>query len=101
MAKDAPRIEKPFRIRIAACAVSRWNAHPSGKSALSAGGKKRKCIRGKKGMTKKDELKRRIELKRQLIKLTEIEIEVLEDELTKTAATVAPEKAERHQPCRF
>ena len=52
-------------------------------------------------MTKKDELKRRIELKRQLIKLTEIEIEVLEDELTKTAATLATEKAERHQPCRF
>ena len=85
----------------AACAVSRWNAHPNGKSALSAAGKKRKCIRGKKGMTKKDELKRRIELKRQLIKLTEIEIEVLEDELTKTAATLATEKAERHQPCRF
>jgi len=83
-------------------AASRWNAHPSGKSALSAGGKKRKCIRGKKeNMNRKDELKRRIELKRQLIKLTEIEIEVLEDELTKTAATLATEKAERHQPCRF
>ena len=82
-------------------AASQWNAHPSGKSALSAGGKKRNCIRGKKGMTKKDELKRRIELKRQLIRLTEIEIEVLEDELTKTAATLATEKAERHQPCRF
>jgi hypothetical protein len=65
-------------------AASRWNAHQKGKSALSAGGKKRKCIRGKKGMTKKDELKRRIELKRQLIKLTEIEIEVLESELQKT-----------------
>lgn len=32
-------------------------------------------------MNRKDELKRRIELKRQLIKLTEIEIEVLESEL--------------------
>ena len=35
-------------------------------------------------MNRKDELKRRIELKRQLIKLTEIEIEVLESELQKT-----------------
>jgi hypothetical protein len=52
-------------------------------------------------MNRKDELKRRIELKRQLIRLTEIEIEVLEDELTKKAATLATEKAERHQPCRF
>ena len=85
----------------AVSAVSRWNAHPSGKSALSAGGKKRRFIKGKKDMNRKDELKRRIELKRQLIKLTEIEIEVLEDELTKTAATLATEKAERHQPCRF
>ena len=67
-------------------AASRWNAHPSGKSALSAGGKKRKCIRGKKeNMNRKDELKRRIELKRQLIKLTEIEIEVLESELQRKA----------------
>lgn len=82
-------------------AASRWNAHQKGKSALSAGGKKRKCIRGKKDMNRKDELKRRIELKRQLIRLTEIEIEVLEDELTKKAATLATEKAERHQPCRF
>jgi hypothetical protein len=65
-------------------AASRWNARQKGKSALSAAGKKRNCIRGKKGMTKKDELKRRIELKRQLIKLTEIEIEVLESELQKT-----------------
>lgn len=82
--------------------VSRWNAHPKGKSVQSAGGNERKRIRGKKeNMNRKDELKRRIELKRQLIKLTEIEIEVLEDELTKTAATLATEKAERHQPCRF
>ena len=65
-------------------AASRWNAHPSGKSVLSAGGKKRKCIRGKKDMNRKDELKRRIELKRQLIKLTEIEIEALNAELQKT-----------------
>ena len=63
-------------------AASRWNAHPSGRSALSAGGKKRKCIRGKEeNMNRKDELKRRIELKRQLIKLTEIEIEALNAEL--------------------
>jgi len=82
-------------------AASRWNAHKKGKSALSAGGKKRRFIKGKKEMTKKDELKRRIELKSQLIRLTEIEIEVLEDELTKKAATLATEKAERHQPCRF
>jgi len=82
-------------------AASRWNAHQNGKSALSAAGKKRRFIKGKKDMNRKDELKRRIELKRQLIKLTEIEIEVLEDELTKTAATLATEKAERHQPCRF
>jgi hypothetical protein len=34
-------------------------------------------------MNRKDELKRRIELKRQLIKLTEIEIEALESELQK------------------
>jgi len=53
---------------------------PNGRSALSAGGKKRKCIRGIK-MNRKDELKRRIELKRQLIKLTEIEIEALNAEL--------------------
>ena len=66
-------------------AASRWNAHQKGKSALSAGGKKRKCIRGKKeNMNRKDELKRRIELKRQLIKLTEIEIEALNAELQKT-----------------
>lgn len=32
-------------------------------------------------MNNKDELKRRIELKRQLIKLTEIEIDALENEL--------------------
>ena len=63
-------------------AASRWNAHPNGKSALSAGGKKRNCIRGKEeNMNRKDELKRRIELKRQLIKLTEIEIEALNAEL--------------------
>lgn len=49
-------------------------------------------------MTKKDELKRRIELKRQLIRLTEIEIEVLEDELTKKAATLATEKPEPDRP---
>ena len=85
----------------AVSAASRWNAHQKGKSAQSAGGKKRRFIKGKKDMNRKDELKRRIELKRQLIKLTEIEIEVLEDELTKTAATLATEKAERHQPCRF
>jgi len=36
-------------------------------------------------MNRKDELKRRIELKRQLIKLTEIEIEVLESELQRKA----------------
>jgi hypothetical protein len=73
-------------------AASRWNARQKGKSALSAGGKKRKCIRGKKeNMNRKDELKRRIELKRQLIKLTEIEIEVLESELQKTRDRVAPE----------
>ena len=66
-------------------AASRWNARQKGKSALSAGGKKRKCIRGKKeNMNRKDELKRRIELKRQLIKLTEIEIEALNAELQKT-----------------
>jgi len=66
-------------------AASRWNAHQKGKSALSAAGKKRKCIRGKKeNMNRKDELKRRIELKRQLIKLTEIEIEALNAELQKT-----------------
>lgn len=35
-------------------------------------------------MTKKDELKRRIELKRQLIRLTEIEIEAMKRELKKT-----------------
>jgi hypothetical protein len=35
-------------------------------------------------MNRKDELKRRIELKRQLIKLTEIEIEALNAELQKT-----------------
>jgi hypothetical protein len=51
----------------------------------------RNCIRGKKGMTKKDELKRRIELKRQLIKLTEIEIEAMKRELKKTRDRVAPE----------
>lgn len=67
----------------AACAATLCIARHGGKSALSAGGKKRKCIRGKKDMNRKDELKRRIELKRQLIRLTEIEIEVLEDELTK------------------
>jgi hypothetical protein len=83
-------------------AASRWNARQKGKSALSAGGKKRKCIRGKKeDMNRKDELKRRIELKRQLIKLTEIEIEALESELTKKAATLATEKTERHQSCRL
>jgi hypothetical protein len=43
-------------------------------------------------MNREEEIKRRIELKRQLIELTEIEIETLEDELNK-AATVAPEKA--------
>lgn len=42
-------------------------------------------------MTKKDELKRRIELKRQLIKLTEIEIEAMKRELKKTRDRVAPE----------
>lgn len=72
--------------------VSRWNAHPKGKSVQSAGGNERKRIRGKKeNMNRKDELKRRIELKRQLIKLTEIEIEVLESELQKTRDRVAPE----------
>ena len=35
-------------------------------------------------MNRKDELKRRIELKRQLIKLTEIEIEALNAEFKKT-----------------
>ena len=65
-------------------AASRWSARPSGRSALSAGGSERKCIRGKEeNMNRKDELKRRIELKRQLIKLTEIEIEALERELQK------------------
>ena len=82
-------------------AASRWNAHPRERFAQSAGGKKRRFIKGKKDMNRKDELKRRIELKRQLIKLTEIEIEVLNAELQKTAATLATEKAERHQPCRF
>lgn len=48
-------------------------------------------------MNREEEIKRRIELKRQLIKLTEIEIEVLEGELTK-AATVAPEKADVTSP---
>ena len=52
-------------------------------------------------MNRKDELKRRIELKRQLIKLTEIEIEAMERELTKKAATLATEKTERHQSCRL
>ena len=66
-------------------AASQWNARPPGRSAQSAGGKKRRFIKGKKEMTKKDELKRRIELKRQLIKLTEIEIEVLESELQRKA----------------
>ena len=48
----------------------------------SAGGSERKCIKGKEeNMNRKDELKRRIELKRQLIKLTEIEIEALNAEL--------------------
>jgi hypothetical protein len=65
-------------------AASRWSAHPSGRSAQPAGGSGRKCIKGKEeNMNRKDELKRRIELKRQLIKLTEIEIEVLERELQK------------------
>jgi hypothetical protein len=36
-------------------------------------------------MTKMEEIKRRIELKRQLIELTKIEIEMLEDELKKEA----------------
>ena len=63
-------------------AASRWNARQSGRSALSAGGSERKCIKGKEeNMNRKDELKRRIELKRQLIKLTEIEIEALNAEL--------------------
>lgn len=67
-------------------AASPWSAHPSGEFAQSAGGKKRNCIRGKKeNMNRKDELKRRIELKRQLIRLTEIEIEVLESELQRKA----------------
>ena len=70
----------------AACAATLCIARHGGKFALSAGGKKRKCIRGKKeNMNRKDELKRRIELKRQLIKLTEIEIEVLESELQRKA----------------
>ena len=69
----------------AVTAASQWNARPPGRSAQSAGGKKRRFIKGKKEMTKKDELKRRIELKRQLIKLTEIEIEVLESELQRKA----------------
>ena len=68
----------------AVTAASRWNAHQNGEFAQSAGGKKRRFIKGKKDMNRKDELKRRIELKRQLIKLTEIEIEVLESELQKT-----------------
>ena len=70
----------------AVTAASQWNARPPGRSAQSAGGKKRKRIRGKKeNMNRKDELKRRIELKRQLIRLTEIEIEVLESELQRKA----------------
>ena len=69
----------------AVTAASQWNARPPGRSAQSAGGKKRRFIKGKKEMTKKDELKRRIELKRQLIRLTEIEIEVLESELQRKA----------------
>jgi len=76
-------------------AASRWNAHPSGKFALSAAGKKRKCIRGKKeNMNRKDELKRRIELKKQLIILTQKEI----NELNKLAATLATEKGEVTTP---
>jgi hypothetical protein len=51
-----------------------------------------KRIEKDSGMNREEEIKRRIELKRQLIELTEIEIETLEDELNK-AATVAPEKA--------
>ena len=43
-------------------------------------------------------IERKIELKRQLIKLTEIEIGVLEDELTKKAATLATEKPEPDRP---
>lgn len=46
-------------------------------------------------MNREEEIKRRIELKRQLIKLTELEIKAME-RMLKTAATVAPEKAERH-----
>ena len=49
-------------------------------------------------MNRKDELKRRIELKRQLIKLTEMEIEVLNAELQKKAATLATEKPEPDRP---
>jgi hypothetical protein len=42
-------------------------------------------------MNREEEIKRRIELKRQLILLTEQEINALES-LLKKAATVAPEK---------
>ena len=52
-------------------------------------------------MNRKDELKRRIELKRQLIKLTEIEIEALNAELQKKAATLATEKADVTSPAAF
>lgn len=48
-------------------------------------------------MNREEEIKRRVELKRQLIELTKIEIEVLESELKK-AATVAPEKADVTSP---
>ena len=49
-------------------------------------------------MNRKDELKRRIELKRKLIKLTEIEIEMLNAELQKKAATLATEKVKPYHP---
>ena len=78
----------------AACAATLCIARQDGKSVQSVGGKKRKCIRGKKeNMNRKDELKRRIELKRQLIRWTENEIKELEESL-KMADRVAPEKSE-------
>ena len=71
-----------------------WSARRRGKSAQSVGRKKKGPIGAKKkeNMNSKEIIKRRIELKKQLIMLTQKEIKELEEQLSKTAGDrVIPE----------